>query len=344
MKSNISLSFSVAFDKNDMTCDMNKDTLEARISGLSFYIDVYNYAEYTIEGGYIQPEPNNEYDPNAIAIYHESGKHLGYISKENILEVKEFTDGENAPCLIYIVPFIDNDGKKGLKGVVRIFRYFDGEAEYVNNTMNHFINVYSLKLKDELNELEAKVQEKHQDLLMDNINDEGHLTFKGIPINGPLEKVRAKIIKAGFEPNGESLVGRFAGLKVCVYVGGVENMALAYSVIAVSEQESSWVSLKRTFFNVRELYLKKYGEPTFDIQSFVEPYAEGDGDELEATELQKCFYNSKFSVPGGEVSIIIKNRSVMFYFVDAINKKIAEENEEEIEDDFDDDYDAYDDV
>ena len=121
MKSSISLSFSIAFDKNDMTGDINKDSLEARISGLSFYVDFDNYTEYSIEGGYLKAEPNNENDPNAIAIFHDSGKHIGYVSKECILEVKKFTDGENAPCLIYIAPFIYKEGEKGLKGVVRIF-------------------------------------------------------------------------------------------------------------------------------------------------------------------------------------------------------------------------------
>ena len=29
--------------------------------------------------GYIKPEPSNKFDPNAIAVYHEDGKHLGYI-------------------------------------------------------------------------------------------------------------------------------------------------------------------------------------------------------------------------------------------------------------------------
>lgn len=51
-----------------MTGDINKDSLEARISGLSFYVDFDNYTEYSIEGGYLKAEPNNEHDPNAIAI------------------------------------------------------------------------------------------------------------------------------------------------------------------------------------------------------------------------------------------------------------------------------------
>ena len=30
--------------------------------------------------GYLKPEPSNKFDPNAIAVYHEDGKHLGYIA------------------------------------------------------------------------------------------------------------------------------------------------------------------------------------------------------------------------------------------------------------------------
>lgn len=344
MKSNISLSFSVAFDKSDMTGDMNQDTFEAKIAGLSFYVDFDDYAKYSIEGGYIKAEPQNEHDPNAIAIYHDSGKHIGYISKESIIDVKKFTDGENAPCIIYMAPFIDHNGEKGLKGVVRIFRYYDGETDYINNAIGHFINAYALRLKDDMDELDAKLDKRHQNLLTPNVDDDGHLTFKGIPINGPVEKIRAKIIDIGFKPDGEALVGRFAGLKVKVYVASNEDMNLAYSVIVHSEQEKSWLSLKRKYLSVRELYIKKYDQPVEDIQRFASPYDEGDGDELEATDDMKCFYKSRFSVPGGEVSIFIAKRSIMIFFDDAINKKYAENEEEEMEEDFEDDYDAYDDI
>lgn len=344
MKSNISLGFSVVFEKSDMTGDMNQDTLEAKISGLSFHIDIKDYMKFSIEGGYIKAEPDNEYDPNAIAIYHDSGKHIGYISREYISDVKEFTDGEKAPCIIYIAPFIDDLGEFGLKGVVRIFRYYEGETDYVNATMEHFVNFYALKFKDELEEFEAKLGKKKQDLLTPNIDDEGHLTFKGIPINGPFEKFRTKIIETGFEPDGEALIGRFAGLKVKVYVGYNEETNLVYSVIVESKQECSWDELKRKYLNVRELYIKKYGEPFEDIQSFMDPYYEGEGDELEATESTKCLYCSKFSVPGGIVSIFIAKRSVILSFEDDINKRIAGEDEEQVEEDFEDDYDAYDDI
>ena len=39
--------------------------------------------------GYIQPEPTNKYDPNAIAIYAEDGHHLGYIPQSETQEVRD---------------------------------------------------------------------------------------------------------------------------------------------------------------------------------------------------------------------------------------------------------------
>lgn len=77
--------------------------------------------------------------------------------------------------------------------------------------------------------------------------------------------------------------------------------------------------------------------------TILDPYYEGDGDELEATENTKCLYVSKFSVPGGVVSINMVNRSVVLVFEDTINKGIAGENDSD-EGELDDDYDAYDDI
>ena len=159
MKTKISLPFSVVFEKSDMTGDMNKDTLETRIAGPSYYVDFDYFTEYSVEGGYVEAEPNNKYDPNAIAIYHDSGKCVGHIAKECISKVKEFTDGETAPCLIYIAPCMGRNGEKRLKGVVRIFRCFEGESEYVSKMLEHFIVVYTLRLDDEMKKFQAKLEE-----------------------------------------------------------------------------------------------------------------------------------------------------------------------------------------
>lgn len=49
--------------------------------------------------GYIQPEPKNKYDPNAIAIYAEDGHHLGYIPQADTQEVRDL--GMPFPIKVY---------------------------------------------------------------------------------------------------------------------------------------------------------------------------------------------------------------------------------------------------
>lgn len=55
---------------------------------------------------------------------------------------------------------MDKYGKGGLKGVVRIFRYYDGETEYVNGIGEQFIEIYALKQNEDLRELEEKLKER----------------------------------------------------------------------------------------------------------------------------------------------------------------------------------------
>lgn len=49
--------------------------------------------------GYIQPEPTNKYDQNAIAIYAEDGHHLGYIPQADTQEVRNL--GMPFPINVY---------------------------------------------------------------------------------------------------------------------------------------------------------------------------------------------------------------------------------------------------
>ena len=39
--------------------------------------------------GYIEPEPTNEYDPDAIAVYHADGHHIGYIPQNCTDDIRD---------------------------------------------------------------------------------------------------------------------------------------------------------------------------------------------------------------------------------------------------------------
>ena len=66
------------------------------IAGLYYRDNIHRYIGQFM--GYIQPEPTNRYDPNAIAIYHSDGHHLGYISATRTSEVRGLCPSFPYPC------------------------------------------------------------------------------------------------------------------------------------------------------------------------------------------------------------------------------------------------------
>lgn len=61
--------------------------LRFKIAGINYRKRIMDYVGKC--KGYIQPEPKNKYDPNAIAIYAEDGHHLGYIPQADTQEVRD---------------------------------------------------------------------------------------------------------------------------------------------------------------------------------------------------------------------------------------------------------------
>ena len=61
--------------------------LRYKIAGINHRKRIMDYVGKC--NGYIQPEPTNKYDPNAIAIYAEDGHHLGYIPQAETQEVRD---------------------------------------------------------------------------------------------------------------------------------------------------------------------------------------------------------------------------------------------------------------
>ena len=93
---------------------------------LSFNIAGINYREgiATYVGkfdGYLQPDTQNEYDPNAIAVYHSDGHHLGFIPAYETQEVREL----NLPFPIEVTGVIeqkhnDAENRDYFQGVVYV--------------------------------------------------------------------------------------------------------------------------------------------------------------------------------------------------------------------------------
>lgn len=86
------------------------DSLQYNIAGINFRQGVSNYVGSI--NGYIQPQPSNRYDPNAIAVYSEDGHHLGYIPATETYEVHSLHLSFPAPVAIDIEECYDDSNSR----------------------------------------------------------------------------------------------------------------------------------------------------------------------------------------------------------------------------------------
>lgn len=98
-------------------------TAHCRIAGISFRCTEAD------EGGFmggVRLEPDNEHDPNAIAVYTNEGKHVGYVPRDKQAEVRAAMNGDDAaPCVGYIGTFGGRKKKNGVYGKIKIINTED---------------------------------------------------------------------------------------------------------------------------------------------------------------------------------------------------------------------------
>ena len=83
-----------------------KNYLRFKIAGINYRKGIGDYEGKFI--GEVVPEPTNQYDPNAIKIVHQDGKHLGYVPAEDTAQLREWVKNK-FPYKCYGEIFQDED-------------------------------------------------------------------------------------------------------------------------------------------------------------------------------------------------------------------------------------------
>ena len=155
-----------------------------------------------------------------------------------------------------------------------------------------------------------------------------HMTFKGIPIDGPLSSFISQLETKGFtheltDGNVAMLKGDFAGKCDCtIGVLASKQSNTVFKIIVYFPKKTSWYSLKSEYKSFKESYTKKYGTP-LTYEYFIDPYFDGDGYELQALSLKKCTYASFYKTDKGYISVQINDsKCVTVIYEDAINVQI----------------------
>lgn len=131
--------------------------------------------------GYISSEPENPHDKNAIAIYRNDNKLVGYIPKDETANFREWSGKENLPCIGFIkagdavplfgkVKVIDSDSEETKLLIAKYVRWlvstfgvkfipagFSVDAEVTPKTKKEWLDVLDYYIEKMDNELYEEI-------------------------------------------------------------------------------------------------------------------------------------------------------------------------------------------
>jgi hypothetical protein len=149
-----------------------------------------------------------------------------------------------------------------------------------------------------------------------------HMTFKGVPIDGTLNKYVSKMKKSGFtligtEDGVAMLKGDFAAYKDCIIgVATLKGKDLVSKITVIFPAKETWSTLASNYFNLKELLTEKYGEPSEIVEKF-DTYSEPDDDnsKMYAVGMNNCKYHTTFELENGSIQVSIGNDGFSSSFV-----------------------------
>ena len=141
-----------------------------------------------------------------------------------------------------------------------------------------------------------------------------HLTFKNIPIDGPLTQFLAKLKAEGFtqfetDSDGVWLIGKFTGQDCRVLVQATASSHTVYAVYALFTDRNDWSMAKADYGKLKAALTKKYGEPHSE-EEFEKPYKE-DGYEFMHMKDGHVVWQSQYDTPLGSILLYITDQSVL---------------------------------
>jgi len=137
-----------------------------------------------------------------------------------------------------------------------------------------------------------------------------HLKFKGIPIDGNAKDMVDKLVKKGYNYEGEInntyvLTGTFAGYSNCNIFVSAQNY-LVSTVGVVFSETTEWLNLYSTYSRLKNALTEKYGKPQKSIENFSTPYEPSDDMEKSLLTMEgKCNYETVYLLPEGMIVLSI---------------------------------------
>lgn len=166
---------------------------------------------------------------------------------------------------------------------------------------------------------------------------QGHLTFKGIPIEGTMSSFCQKLIAKGFTKVGSDdkttmFKGDFTGRNATIGVRATDDGLNVFAVVVLFDTSKEWNVLVNTYNYYKGLYTRKYGEP----KAFVEENPAGlDTNTSKMLQLYQgtVKWGSGWVVEGGEIEITIEKATEIYEGMVVIRYRDSQNVEQKIQKD-----------
>lgn len=167
-----------------------------------------------------------------------------------------------------------------------------------------------------------------------------HLKFKGVPIDGKLEKFVTRMKRKGFkylETDGGVVVlqGDFADFKDCmVYVCTLDNKDLVSRISVVFPEQEQWKYLYGDYKHLKGLLTEKYGKPYSCVEKSNKSYGvehHSDDSKMFNVKFNESKYETRFVCDNGEIVLWIEHDEhfscfVMLTYKDKANSDVIREH------------------
>ena len=167
-----------------------------------------------------------------------------------------------------------------------------------------------------------------------------HLTFKGIPIEGSMtefcQKLKAKGFKSvGKENNLALFIGDFTGRNATICVTATDDGKSVFAVTVLFDPSGEWNTLVNTYSYYKDLYTRKYGDPTVSQEK--NPAHSDSNIALMAEVYQgTVVWGSIWEVTGGDIELLIEKTSKIYEGMVMIRYRDSQNVETKIQKDLED--------
>lgn len=167
-----------------------------------------------------------------------------------------------------------------------------------------------------------------------------HLSFKGIPIEGSMTEFCQKLKAKGFtylgsENNNAAFQGDFTGRNVTVGVAATDDGRDVFAVVVFFDPCGEWKTLVGTYDYYKDLYTRKYGQPTTLIENNP-AYSDSNTALMAEVYQETVVWGCAWEVTGGEIELSIENSYGIYEGMVMISYRNSQNVEAKIQNDLED--------